>query len=510
MIVRQLGRLAAVAVAASLAPTARAVGVKESWVDQLDGPASMNDCGESIAVAPDGSIYVAGLIFQQVQANLFAPRFITIKYDDAGTRLWTRTYAGTFGSGAAAAKHVAVDAQGMILVSGSTNQGDDWAVVKYDPSGTQLWATVYVASSSYLTEPDGMALDAQGNVYLVGDVGVGTSAGALVKISSAGVPQWARLYSGPASQGGSFCAVAVDGSGGIYVAGSAVVPGKASELCVARYDAAGTLLWTLFDGSIGQFTHDRATAISVDGAGTAHVAGCFGSNSAPGLDLVIAKVTSAGSKLWRRTYMGPAGFDDAAADVAVDGAGNAVVVGYSGVDFDDADAITLKYDSAGTLLWEQRVIGDEIHLDRATSLALDANANVYVAGGYDPIGGQQYFTARYGPDGAAHWFMTYAGPLGGGSIADDVALGPQGNVYVTGDSPDQGTGFDIATLGYAQTPEAVPGDVDGDGAVNVVDMVALVLAWGPCAPPPAACPADVNSDGTVDVVDLVALVLNWS
>ncbi len=50
-------------------------------------------------------------------------------------------------------------------------------------------------------------------------------------------------------------------------------------------------------------------------------------------------------------------------------------------------------------------------------------------------------------------------------------------------------------------------DVNGDGAVNVDDLIAVILGWGPC---PAPCPADVNNSGTVDVDDLIAVILNWS
>jgi hypothetical protein len=53
------------------------------------------------------------------------------------------------------------------------------------------------------------------------------------------------------------------------------------------------------------------------------------------------------------------------------------------------------------------------------------------------------------------------------------------------------------------------GDVNGDGSVDVDDLIAVILAWGACPAPPQACPADVNLDGTVDVDDLIIVVLNW-
>ena len=43
-----------------------------------------------------------------------------------------------------------------------------------------------------------------------------------------------------------------------------------------------------------------------------------------------------------------------------------------------------------------------------------------------------------------------------------------------------------------------PTDVNGDGIVNILDLVAVANAFGKDAP-------DVNGDGTVNVLDLVAV-----
>jgi subtilisin family serine protease len=53
----------------------------------------------------------------------------------------------------------------------------------------------------------------------------------------------------------------------------------------------------------------------------------------------------------------------------------------------------------------------------------------------------------------------------------------------------------------------VPGDVNGDGVVNVSDVVLLLVAWGSCD---ANCDADLDGDGLVAVSDLVIVFLNWS
>lgn len=51
-----------------------------------------------------------------------------------------------------------------------------------------------------------------------------------------------------------------------------------------------------------------------------------------------------------------------------------------------------------------------------------------------------------------------------------------------------------------------PPDINKDGAINVLDLIELLLAFGPCPPPPARCPADTNKDGAVDRLDLIEML----
>ncbi len=52
-------------------------------------------------------------------------------------------------------------------------------------------------------------------------------------------------------------------------------------------------------------------------------------------------------------------------------------------------------------------------------------------------------------------------------------------------------------------------DVNRDGAVNVDDLIAVILDWGGCPTPPTACDADINHDAVVNVDDLIAVILGW-
>ncbi len=57
-----------------------------------------------------------------------------------------------------------------------------------------------------------------------------------------------------------------------------------------------------------------------------------------------------------------------------------------------------------------------------------------------------------------------------------------------------------------QLRQITVGDLDGDGVVGILDLLALLSAWGPCA---GECPADLDGDGAVGVLDLLALLANW-
>ncbi len=53
------------------------------------------------------------------------------------------------------------------------------------------------------------------------------------------------------------------------------------------------------------------------------------------------------------------------------------------------------------------------------------------------------------------------------------------------------------------------GDLNGDGVVNVFDLLLLLEDWGPCLPRKGSCAADLTGDNQVNVFDLLILLENW-
>jgi hypothetical protein len=82
------------------------------------------------------------------------------------------------------------------------------------------------------------------------------------------------------------------------------------------------------------------------------------------------------------------------------------------------------------------------------------------------------------------------------------------NVWSAGSWSD---GTSSYTLLERLEPGAVPGnpaDLNGDGVVDVLDLLILLDNWGTCQEC-GDCPADLNNDCAVDVLDLLLLLDAW-
>jgi hypothetical protein len=69
---------------------------------------------------------------------------------------------------------------------------------------------------------------------------------------------------------------------------------------------------------------------------------------------------------------------------------------------------------------------------------------------------------------------------------------------------DTGPGMPpMVDMGAYEFQPPCPSDVDCNGVVNVLNLLAVIAAWG------GVGDADVNSDGMVDVLDLLEVIAAW-
>lgn len=377
--------------------------------------------------------------------------FATIKYNASGVQQWVARYNGPANADDIPYA-IAVDSTGNVYVTGSSlgsGTGLDYATVKYNASGAQQWVMRYDGPGHVDDIAYAMAVDGSGNVYVTGSSrGSGTALDyATVKYDAAGAQQFVKRYDGPAHADDIAYAVAVDNAGNICVTGSSLGAGTALDYATVKYNAGGTQQWVArYNGPGGD--EDVARALAIDGAGNVFVTGSsLGFGTA--LDYATIKYDWNGAQKWVTRYKGVGGNRaDIAYAIAVV-AGNVFVTGSSLGSGSGLDYATVKYDSAGTRLWVMRYDGPGHVDDIAYALAVDGSANVYVTGSSLGAGtGLDYATIKYNSTGNQQWVTRYNGPAGHNDIANSIALDSSANVFVTGSSLGFGSGLDFATIKY--------------------------------------------------------------
>ncbi len=416
--------------------------VKQMGTGGISNGVSSDAAGNAFAT---GTISNPGL-FEDLLIPCQVSDVFLAKYDTAGNLVWV-----TLGGGDLLdqANDIATDANGTSYVAGAiqtnslhptakfgnftlTGNGDyDWLLVKYDAFGNVVWARN--GGSTAGDTAYGVALDATGNVYLTGHF-----------------------------------------SGTMTIDGVTVQSSGLFDIFLAKYSAAGTLLWLKRAGGTGS---DIAHGLVVDGSGNIAIVGEFQSTAtfgahavrAAGLgDAFIAKYDPAGNNLWVHSGGSTTSFaGDPARAIKVDGANNFFMTGdYTGTATFDGlsvpntgtsgtDIFVAKYNSDGVIQWLHHAGGPVS--DKGYSIGVDQAGNSWVSGfagsgpgvvfdsiALPPLGNEYIFLAKYDPAGVVQYVKQYAAGTG-----QDIHVLDNGCLYLNGGaSKASGNEFDDLSLLY--------------------------------------------------------------
>ena len=393
---------------------------------------------------------------------------------------------------------VTIDHAGNVYVCGATLGslggprfgGLDVFAAKYDSAGDLQWIRQFGSDDG--DESGGISADALGNVYIAGSTWgslggpkVGVTDAFISKCDLEGNVLWTRqLGTGTYNAGHG---VSTDGLGNAYISGYMHDPRVSRWGFLGKYDSAGELLWTRQLSS----ALCNGTGVSADGLGSVYVGGyaegLLGEPGAGHTDAFLGKYDSGGDLLWiHQLGTGP---PDYGTGVSADGLGNAYLCGYTygslgGRNAGNEDAFLSKYSSDGDLLWTHQFGTSAIDLSYCVSA--DGVGNVFVCGettgslGTINAGGLDGFVARFDAAGNLAWIHQF------GTDGDEQAFGVLcdglGTVYVTGRTkgslggPNAG-GDDAFLMKLVLRRETLTGDINQDGAVDMMDLALLAESW---------------------------------
>ena len=325
----------------------------------------------AVAVGHDaaGNIFLLGTS-NQVPGEPFAasdhpPDIVVMRLDPAASQVAYFVYVGSSSGSPEAPSAMAVDTQGNAYITGTTSSSGFPAtfggpvpdgtvrpfVVKLDPNGRVVYASVFAAASVY---PDTMALDSSGNLVVTG----------MVPDQYPATPGAVSLAN-PTKQSAAWFVTKLDPTAtkilfsAVGVGGSRMALGPQGDIFLA-----GNTNSTAYPTTPGAFQTTFTPAYSCGSEGF-----CI-----PAFEQFVTRLSADGTKLVYSTFLtGSTGSENSG--LAVDSAGNAYVTG-STASQDYPFTATLAADRPGLflskldptgakLLWSVRQGGNVLALDRA-------------------------------------------------------------------------------------------------------------------------------------------------
>ncbi|MBK6918059.1 MAG: hypothetical protein IPH07_11720 [Deltaproteobacteria bacterium] len=349
------------------------------WSDVIPGAAEVAEAGQGVAVDSQGNVVVVGYIVDALDN----PDIWLRKYDPAGVEIWTTVLDPSMGADDRG-YGVAIDADDNIGVVGDVGVGQtssDIFIAKLDPDGGILWTAVVDGPDSQNDIGEDAAFDSEGNLWAVGSVRVDMADTNIwvAKYTSDGTESFSEIVGGPSTLEDRALGVGVDADDNAFVGGYISDEGFKRDVWLRKYDPEGVEAWTVVWDSV-EMGADSGFDVAVAPDGSVGVAGQTPVN-AVNQDVWLGRFANEdGALVWQKNFGGPAILNDAGLGIAVDSTNAFIVCGLKGLTDTNTDIWIRKWSNEGTTVWTQTFAGDGGNRDVALGVAVDGNDDIAVTG----------------------------------------------------------------------------------------------------------------------------------
>jgi hypothetical protein len=228
-----------------------AIGINyDVWVETYaDVTVSDQNAGESVLQAPDGSVYITGT---DTSSESTGTAWIK-KLSATGQPLWTLGFAPPPGTLETSGESIALDSQGNVylLVNAWADGPAVWGVIKISPSGSIIWSSYQSDSGDYGWD---ICVNSFGQIFIAADEG-------LYSLNSNGSVNWIQT--------GFRTMTVIDNGSNLLVGGDIVLGVSYSGTVLWTnniFDNTGVSIWGLaYDGTDWYAAENEGTVVKVSG-----------------------------------------------------------------------------------------------------------------------------------------------------------------------------------------------------------------------------------------------------
>ena len=436
--------------------------VNRDWIRNFSEKDSITNIPS--AIDADGNIYVTG--YSYIGGTNY--NYTTIKYNQQGDTLWIRHYNGT-GNSADMATAIALDNSGNVYVTGRSmglTTNFDYATVKYNSAGVQLWVSRFNGTGNGYDEATAIAVDNIGNVFVTGySTGTGTLEDyTTIKYNSSGIQQWVKTYNGSGNGFDKATTLTINSNNRIIVTGFSTNTTGTLDIVTLRYNSGnGNSQWTkIYNGSFNG--DDIATSIINDGI---NVIICGSTQMAAiNSDYLLLKLnTTNGNQVFSVNYDGY-GANDLANSITIDNTGKLYVTGIC-KNNTLVEYHTIEYSNTGVQQWVHKYPLNLTSSKIINKVAIDAWDMIYICGETKGTSSRDFALIQLNGNGGQQWVETYNGTANGQDAINDMVVDNLGHVFVTGQTYNGNAKFDFTTIKYSQTPVLFPPDFNNEQSGNL-------------------------------------------